>query len=170
MYFDSRSEAYIKDLEWTSTYLLNSMHSKLEQSINTTTSSHYSSDQHREPLTFAIMIDKVINLSECAIKSMSASIKNYKISTVQGKNIKVSCCRFCYALKCLQNNNSLLLELCSALFKVFQTTFVPEFNTLISQWKNSVDLLHQPYPVYTDFLMKVESYYKNMLLNGKWVN
>eukprot|EP00957_Ditylum_brightwellii_P104877 7993235-Ditylum_brightwellii.AAC.1 len=67
-YLDGRSEAYIKDLKRTLTYLLNSMHSKLEQSVNTTMNSEYSSDQHRGPLTFAIMIDKVINLSERAIK------------------------------------------------------------------------------------------------------
>eukprot|EP00957_Ditylum_brightwellii_P025754 1948121-Ditylum_brightwellii.AAC.1 len=57
-YLDSRSEAYIKDLKWTLAYLLNSMHPKLEQSVNTTMSFEYSSDQHGGPLIFAIMIDK----------------------------------------------------------------------------------------------------------------
>eukprot|EP00957_Ditylum_brightwellii_P011764 887779-Ditylum_brightwellii.AAC.1 len=33
-----------------------------------------------------------------------------------------------------------------------------------------MDLLHQPCPAYTDFFTKVETYYKNMLLSGKWVN
>eukprot|EP00957_Ditylum_brightwellii_P039354 2976723-Ditylum_brightwellii.AAC.1 len=136
-YLDSGSEAYIEDLEQILAYLLNSMHADLEQCINTTMSFKYFSNQHRGPLTFAIMIDMVINLSECAIKSMHVSIKNYKISTVPGKNIEIVCHCFCYVLKRLKNNNSLSLELQSALFKVFQTTSVPEFNSLISQWKKS---------------------------------
>eukprot|EP00957_Ditylum_brightwellii_P077706 5904942-Ditylum_brightwellii.AAC.1 len=144
------------------------MHLDLKQSVSTTMSSEYSSDQHRCPLTIAIMFDKVINLSECAIESISINIKNYKISTVPGENIEVVCYSFCYALKCLKNNNLLLLELHSALFKVFQTTSIPEFNCLISQWKNSVDLLHQTQPPYTNFLTKVESCYKNIILSGEW--
>eukprot|EP00957_Ditylum_brightwellii_P161888 12325193-Ditylum_brightwellii.AAC.1 len=63
------------------------MNLDLEQEITSDLSHGYSRAQLGGPLTFALMIDKIINLSETAIENLTNGFKNYDIKMVPGENI-----------------------------------------------------------------------------------
>eukprot|EP00957_Ditylum_brightwellii_P131321 10016072-Ditylum_brightwellii.AAC.1 len=131
-------------MQWYSTFLLNSMTTDLQESIVSTLNADYEMHEHRGRLTYALMIDKVTNLSEKAIENMICSIKEYNTSTVPGENITLVVCHFKYAYKRLEHNRALTFKLKNCLFKVFQTTSVNSFNSLIFAWHHNVLLDTQP--------------------------
>eukprot|EP00957_Ditylum_brightwellii_P066016 5006776-Ditylum_brightwellii.AAC.1 len=124
--------------------------------------------EHGGMLTYALMIDKVINLFEKFIENMTCSIKDYNISTVPGENVALVVWHCKYAYKRLEHNGALTFELKNCLFKVFQTTSVGNFNSLIFASHHSVLLGTQPCPEYKSFLNKVEDHYKDMVVGGEW--
>eukprot|EP00957_Ditylum_brightwellii_P169995 12938909-Ditylum_brightwellii.AAC.1 len=69
-------------MQWSSTFLLNSMTTNLQEIIISTLNADYEMHEHGGMLTYALMIDKAINLSEKVIESMTCSIKEHNISTV----------------------------------------------------------------------------------------
>eukprot|EP00957_Ditylum_brightwellii_P138981 10592914-Ditylum_brightwellii.AAC.1 len=69
-------------MKWSSMFLLNSMMTDLQESIDLTLNADYETHEHRGMHTYALMIDKVINLSKKVIENMTCSFKEYNISTV----------------------------------------------------------------------------------------
>lgn len=134
------SSSFLEDMEWSHTFLMNSMDEGLDESVHSTLENDFPPSQHGGPLTFAIMIDKVINLSEAAIEGMTKHLKEYNISKIPGEDIEKVCRRFLYGLRRLENNGSLTKDVVASLFKVFQTTSVDKFNAMFALWKRTIDL------------------------------
>ena len=86
-YTDLSCESYLEDLEWTNKHLMSSMDIELQDSIASTIKHDFAIEQRGGPLTFAIMIDKCINLSESAIDNLKKSIETYDLKTVTGENV-----------------------------------------------------------------------------------
>ena len=114
------------------------------------------------------MIDKVINLSEGAIEGMTKHLKEYKIDKVPGEDIEKICRRLRFALKRLENNDSLTKDVVASLFKTFQSTSVDKFNALFALWKRTIDLEGAKRPDYQTILNKAVVWYKNLKIAGKW--
>jgi len=168
LYATKASASFLDDIDWSHTFLLNSMDEDLQESVHMTLVKTYEVESMGGPLTFGIMIDKIINLSESAIEGMIAHIKQYEIKAVPGENVEKVCRRFQYALKRLENNGSLSRDLISSLFKVFQTTSVTEYNELFKLWKRSLDLTGSKRPTYQEMLDKAMEWYSNMMVAGEW--
>eukprot|EP00957_Ditylum_brightwellii_P130586 9961304-Ditylum_brightwellii.AAC.1 len=109
------------------------MNLDLEQEIASDLSHGYSRAQLGGLLTFALMVDKIINLSDTAIENLTNGIKNHDIKTVPGKNISKVCRRFRYSLFRLSRKKVISSNLITALFKVFSNMSVPEYNQTFAQ-------------------------------------
>jgi hypothetical protein len=167
-YTDNSSESYLEDLDWTHHSLLNSMDEELNESVTSTLKHQFDSEDEGGPLTFAVMIDKCINLSEEAIESLKHSVEKYDIKNVKGEDISVVCRRFLYALKRLQSNDAVTPSLIKALFRVFQTSSVPEFNDFVAHWSRDVSRRGVKKPTFNEILSEVEDYYKRLRASGEW--
>ena len=165
---EGSSESFLEDMEWSNSFLLNSMDETLQESIHATLEEEYKLSEHGGPLTFALMIDKVINLTEGAIEAMTRHLKGYDISKVPGEDVERVFRRFRHALKRLENNGSLSKDVVTGLFKTFQTTTVDDFNAMFALWKRTIELEGKLKPPYTEILNKVSSWYKNMKIAGEW--
>lgn len=167
-YASASSVSFLEDMEWSHMFLMNSMDDNLQESVHTTLENDYPSSEHGGPLTFAIMIDKVINLSEAAIEGMTKHLKEYKINKMPGEDIEKICRRFLFALRRLENNGSLTKDVVASLFKVFQTTSVNEFNAMFALWKRTIDLEGTKHLDYQTILNKAIVWYKNLKIAGEW--
>ena len=168
LYATEASASFLDDVEWSHTFLVNSMEEDLQESVHMTLIKNFRGECMGGPLTFGIMIDKIINLSEIAIEGMISHIKQYEIKSVPDENVEKICRRFQYALKRLENNGSLSRDLITALFKVFQTSSVTEYNELFKLWKRSLDLTGDRRPTYQQILDKAMEWYSNMMVAGEW--
>ena len=162
------SSSFLEDIEWSHILLMNSMDEALQDSIHATLEETYPVSQHGGPLTFALMIDKVINLSEGAIEAMVRHLKEYEIRKFPGEDVERVCRRLKYALKRLENNGSLTKDIISGLFRTFQTTSVDDFNSMFSLWKRTIELEGKPKPHYTEILSKAGTWYRNLKIAGEW--
>ncbi len=88
------SASYIEDLDWSYQYLLNSLEPNLLKTVLCTLCHDFAPSQQGRPLTLAIIIDEVINLSKSAITYINKSIHQYGIKTVKGENIDAVCRQF----------------------------------------------------------------------------
>ena len=167
--YTTESSAYfLDDINWSHTFLMNSMDDNHQETVHITLSKTYPGESVSGPLTFALMIDQIINLSENAIESMIKHSKDYDIKLIPRENIEKICRRFQYALKKLQNNESLSKDLITALFKVFQTTSISEYNEMFKYWKRSLDILGVERGPYQDTLDKALEWFSNMRIAGEW--
>ncbi len=162
------SSSFLEDMEWSHILLMNSMDEELQESVQATLEEKYPVSQQGGPLTFAIMIDKVINLSEGAIEAMIKHLKEYDIKNCSGEDVEKVCRRFKYALKRLENNGSLSKDIVSGLFKTFQTTSVEDFNAMFSLWKRTIELEGKAKPHYSEILNKASVWYRNLKIAGDW--
>ena len=128
-------ESYLEDLKWMEQHFLNSINQELCEEVESCLKHEFPSEEWGIPLSFDIMIEKYINLSETAIDILKENIKTYKISSVPSENIEIVVSRFLYAFKRLKNNNAVTPTLIKSLFNVFQTTLVPDYNKLVGDWE-----------------------------------
>ena len=130
--------------------------------------SHPTADQGG-PLTFAVLIDKCINLSVDAISSLKTSIEELKLSEIQGENVEVACRRVLCGLKRLENNRALPHDTLPTIFTIFKTSSVEEFTDYVNHWDKSLMFLDRSqHPTYTEVLTRLERKYKNLCLACKW--
>ena len=162
------SASFLEDMEWSHILLMNSMDEGLHEAVHATIEEEYQVSQQGGPLTFAVMIDKVINLSEGAIEAMVKHLKEYDIKKCVGEDVEKVCRRFKYALKRLENNGSLSKDIISGLFKTFQTSSVEDFNSMFALWKRTIELEGKPKPHYTEILSKASTWYRNLKIAGDW--
>ena len=162
------SASFLEDIEWSHILLMNSMDENLQESVNATLEESFKVSEQGGPLTFAVMIDKVINLSEGAIEAMIQHLKGYEIRKTPGEDVERVCRRFKYALKRLDNNGSLTKDIVSGLFKTFQTTSVDDFNALFGLWKRTLELEGKKKPHYSEILAKASTWYRNLKIAGDW--
>ena len=167
-YASASSSSFLEDMEWSHTFLMNSMDEGLHEAVQSTLENEYSPSEQGGPLTFAVMIDKVINLSEGAIEGMTVHLKEYKINKIPGEDIEKICRRLRFALRRLENNGSLTKDVVASLFKTFQTTSVDEFNAMFALWKRTIDLEGAKRPDYQTILNKAQLWYKNLKIAGEW--
>jgi hypothetical protein len=104
-YTSKGSQLYLGDMAWGHNYLLNSMDAELRCAVVSTNKHQFKQEEEGGPLTFAIMIDKCINLSKEAIESLKKSIEKYDIKQTKGEDISAVCSCFCYALRWLHCND-----------------------------------------------------------------
>jgi hypothetical protein len=167
-YATAESESYLEDLDWSHHSLIASMDTELQEAVTSTLQHQFNPKEKGGPLTFAIMIDKCINLSEEAIESLKKSIEQYDIKNIPGEDVSIVCRRFLYALKRLRSNDAITPSLIKSLFKVFQTTSVPEFNEFVAHWSRDLSRRGAVRPDFLAILNEVEDYYKRLLLSGEW--
>ena len=168
-YASAGSLSYLEDMEWTHEHILNSLDDELSEIVGTILDQDYSPGQRGGPLTFAIAMDQCINLSEEAIDSLKKSIESFDVKNVKGEDIGLVCRHFKYALKRLFHNGAITPTLTKNLFKVFQTTSVPEFNDFVAHWMRDTTRKSSKRPSYQDILAEVEDYYKRLLASGEWL-
>lgn len=106
-YVSDSSSSFLEDMEWSHILLMNSMDEALQDLVNVTLEESYPVLQHEGPLTFALMINKAINLSKGAIDAMTRHVKGYEIRKFPGEDVERVCRRLKYALKRLEINGSL---------------------------------------------------------------
>ena len=112
---------------------MDSMNKDLQESLHSTPQNKFSRSRRLGGLlTFTMVIDNTINLSEVIIEGMVGHFKGYKINQVLGKDIKRVYQRILFASKQLENNGSLTKDIMSSLFKVFQVTSVKELNAIFA--------------------------------------
>jgi hypothetical protein len=167
-YTSTSSQSYLDDLGWTHNHLLNSMDTELRSAVVSTSKHQFKPQEEGGPLTFAIMIDKCINLSEEAIESLKKSIEIYDIKNTKGEDVSAVCSHFRYALRRLESNDAITPSLIRCLFKVFQTSSVPEFNEFVAHWGRDISRRGATKPGYTEILNEVEDFYKRLLASGEW--
>ena len=88
IYATKESASFLDNMEWSHTFLLNSMEEELQESVHMTLMKTYKGKSMGGPLTFSMMINKIINLSESAIELMIGHIKSYDIKTTPRENIE----------------------------------------------------------------------------------
>jgi hypothetical protein len=167
-YATKESESYLEDLDWSHHALIASMDDELSETVTSTLQHQFNATEKGGPLTFAVMIDKCINLSEEAIESLKKSVESYDIKNIKGEDISIVCRRFLYALKRLRSNDAITPSLIKSLFKVFQTTSVPEFNEFVAHWSRDLSRKGAVKPDFLEILTEVEDFYKRLLLSGEW--
>ena len=131
-YTTAASESYLEDMEWVHQHLINSMSPELREDVLSTLKHDFPKSQHGGPLTFAVMIDKVINLSATAIDTLKQNLKNFNIKDVPGEDINFVHRLFLYAFQRLETNKAIDTLLIDSLYKVFQSTSVSEFNDQVA--------------------------------------
>ena len=163
------STSFLEDMEWTHLHIMDSMDEELHEAVGSILDQDYTVGQRGGPLTFAIAMDQCINLSEEAIDDLKTSIETYDIKTVKGEDISLVCRHFKYALKRLHHNGAITPTLTKNLFKVFQTTSVPEFNAFVAHWMRDSMRKSSKRPSYQEILVEVEDFYKRLLASREWL-
>jgi hypothetical protein len=148
---------------------MNSADDELHKQVAATLKNDFPQDSMQGgPLTFAVMIDKVINLSSKAITAMRDSITSFDVKTLPGENIEILATRFLYALKRLHSNQSLPSDLTETLFKVLKTTSVDKFTRWIEHWELQVEHGLRNQIPYKEILDKAKNYYNTLCISGDW--
>ena len=168
-YLSEGSESYLDDLDWQHKYFLDCMDTTLLQSVLGELKNEFEEETHGGPLTFAVLIEKCINLSHDAIDALKADVVTFTLANIPGENVDIACRRLLYALKRLENNGALPHDAVKILFKIFKTCSVPEFLTFITHWETSLNFVPSfQQPSYKDFLTKVKEKYTNMCVQNAW--
>ena len=163
------SESFLDDLDWQHKYLLDCMDATLLDSVLGELKNEFSEESHGGPLTFAVMIEKCINLSPGAINALRTDFVNFSLASIPGENVDLACRRLLYALKRLENNGALPHDTLEILFKIFKTCSVPDFLIFVSHWEQN--LYHvDPHelPSYREFLASMKKKYTTMCIANKW--
>ena len=113
------------------------------------------------------MIDNCINLSDEAIDALKDSIKSFDIKTVPGENIEFVASRFLYAFKRLKRNQAMTSSVMRSLYKVFQSTSVPQFNDIIGHMERDVLINPSRKRTYKEFLREALVHYKALSHKNK---
>ena len=167
-YAKTSSNSFLEDLDWTHHCLIDSMDKQLQESVYSSLTQDFGRVDIGGPLTFAILIEKVINLSESAIESMTNHVNNYNLQTVPGEDVEQVCRRLRFALKRLNNAGCLTTDVVASLFTVFRTSSVDKFKELFGLWKQTLELHGIQRPPYNDILKKAEEIYVKLKFRREW--
>lgn len=126
--------------------------------------------QQGEPLTFMVMLDKVINLSPTAISSLKKVIENFDIKNAPGEDISVAVRCFLYTFKRLESNGAIDATFVSKLYDVFQTTSVAKFNDQVAYMKTSSRGSRGISRTYKEILDEVLEHYQTIWNVEKWTD
>ena len=163
------SESFLDDLDWQHKYLIECMDSKLKESVLGELKNEFEEESQGGPLTFAVMIERCINLSHDAIDALRTDFSSFTLTSIPGENVEIACRRLLYALKRLENNGALPHDALKILFKIFKTCTVPDFLTYIKHWETSLNFVRShEQPTYREFLAGVKEKYTNMCIKNEW--
>jgi len=165
---DENSEAFLEDMDWVHHSLMKSVEPDLRSQIVSRLNNKYKNvATHGGPLTFALIIDECINLSEAAINVLQDSIVKFDLKSVPGEDVRTVVKMFQSSLKRLRSNNALPHDIQTSLLDVFTTSSVPEFNSWVTQWKNHLDITKSKVD-YNTVLEGVLEKYKTLATKSVW--
>ena len=164
----SSSEVFLQDLDWMHHHLLNSMSEELREDIQGTLDHDFTEKHVGGPLTFALLIDKCINLSETAIETLKQKIISFSFKTLQGEDVETMSKHIKYAMKRLEHNNAITPSLVRSLFEVFQTTSVEAFNDIFRAWQLETSRRGATLPSYSDILDEATHQHEQFRTKNLW--
>ena len=162
------SEIFLQDLDWSHQHIMNSLTNELREDIQGTLDHDYHARHIGGPLTFALMIDRCINLSDSSIEKLKEKISSFSFKEVTGEDVLTMTKRFKYALKRLESNDAMTDKVTKSLFTVFQTTSVDEFNKVFEAWELTCKRRGAKVPSYTEILDEAAHQFKDLQLENKW--
>lgn len=159
----------LQDAQYVHTLLINSMSEELKDEVLGDLRRNFSEYGVSGSLTFAIMINKVINLSESAIDGLKKCLKEQNISEIPGQNVALLTRRMHYGLNRLKHNDASPRNVQTMIFDVMSSSSVPEFDEWIKVYKNLTDLCPKSQmPDYVQLLNDIDDKYKELCGGGKW--
>jgi hypothetical protein len=172
------AKLFSQNLQLTYKHLVNNTEADLVTKVNETYS-EYPTAERGGPLFFKIMMDKLQNNSEDAATYLISVVKNLKITDYDGENVDnvVSLVRGAHKrllnLKSRTQKSLLPDDFAETLLQVFQTSSVPEFNTLFAHEKTQLELSElrtgeKKYPEISDILAFAEAKYRKLYATGDW--
>jgi hypothetical protein len=165
-------------VQLTYRHLVNNTEDDLVTKVNETYSD-YPTAEREGPLFFKIMMDKLQNNSEDAATHLILVVKSLKITDYDGENVDnvVSLVRGAHKrllnLKSRTQKSLLPDDFAETLLQVFQTSSVPEFNTLFAHEKTQLELTElrtgeKKYPEISDILSFATAKYRKLYATGEW--
>ena len=160
-------EMVLKDGKLLHDLLVNSMSSELKDTVMSELHNNYSPEARSGSLTFVIMLQYVINLSKPAVEGLKRSLEKQTLKNIPGQNVYLLARRVLYGLDRLQHNNAAPHDVNNLIFDMMMTSSVPEFNTWIEHWKNSISFTDVE-PSYRDVLKRIVVKYQELCVGGFW--
>jgi hypothetical protein len=172
------AKLFSQNLQLTYKHLVHNTEDDLVTKVNETYS-EYPTAERGGPLFFKIMMDKLQNNSEDAATYLISVVKNLKITDYDGENVDnvVSLVRGAHKrllnLKSRTQKSLLPDDFAETLLQVFQTSSVPEFNTLFAHEKTQLELTElrtgeKKYPAISDILSFATAKYRKLYATGEW--
>ena len=84
------SESFLDDLDWQHKYLIECMDSKLMESVLGKLKDEFDEESQGGPLTFAVMIERCINLSHDAIDALRTDFSNFTLASIPEENVEIT--------------------------------------------------------------------------------
>jgi hypothetical protein len=172
------AKLFSQNLQLTHKHLVNNTEPELVTKVNETYS-EYPPAERGGPLFFKIMMDKLQNNSEDAAAYLISVVKNLKITDYDGENVNtvVGLIRGAHNrllnLKSKTQKSLLPEDFAETLLQIFQTSSVPEFNTLFAHEKAEIELTElrtgvKKYPLVSDLLSFATAKYSKLYATGAW--
>jgi uncharacterized protein YaaW (UPF0174 family) len=171
------AKLFLQNLQLTYKHLVHNTEDDLVTKVNETYS-EYPTAECGGPLFFKIMMDKLQNNSEDAATYLISVVKSLKITDYDGENVDnvVSLVRGTHKrllnLKSRTQKSLLPDDFAETLLQVFQTSSVPEFNTLFAHEKTQLELTElrtgeKKYPAISDILSFATAQYRKLYATGE---
>ena len=162
-------EMVLKDGKLLHDLLVNSMSAELKDTVMSELHNNYSPEARSGSLTFVIMLQYVINLSKPAVEGLKRSLEKQTLKNIPGQNVYLLARRVLYSLDRLHHNNAAPHDVNNLIFDMMMTSSVPEFNTWIEHWKNSISFADADLqPSYRVVLKRIVVKYQELCVGGFW--
>ena len=168
-YTKPEHEMVLKDGKLLHDLLINSMSLELKDTVMSELHNNYSPEERSGSLTFAIMLQYVINLSKPAVEGLKRSLERQTLQKIPGQNVYTLSRRVLYGLDRLKHNNAFPHDVQNLIFTIMMTSSVPEFNLWIAHWKNSISFAEpDSHPSYRTILKRIVVKYQELCVGGFW--
>ena len=168
-YTKKEYDILLQDGQLLHTLLLNSMSQDLKDAVLGDLRRNFTTAQRSGSLTFGVMLQHVINLSESAIDSLKDCLKGQNLSNIPGQNVTLLTRRLHYGLDRLKHNNAFPRNVQKLVFDVMSTSSVPEFDQWVTVYKNMIALRPKSeQPDYVDLLNHMDEKYGDLCQSGDW--
>jgi hypothetical protein len=136
----------------------------------------FETEERGGPLLYLIMMKKLQSHTDYAVQYLINSVKNLKISSFEGENVRRVFSLICGAPKRLKSVTTLAEEFPRWVLLALQSSSVECFNTACSHLKREIEVvtplrLHTNIPSYCpieDMLQMAEKLYLDMTASNEW--
>ena len=158
----------LTDLEWSQQLLENSCEENLRNKVSEELMS-LDYKFHGGPTYFYIMMKVILRTTDQATRALVQSIKNLKISKIQGENVLTATSLICRAIQRLEIINAVPKDITTILLLVYQTSSYPDFNNLFRLMEMHVKL--NPTKAYkiNKIIDIANGNYQELIDLGKWL-